>query len=174
MKVAIGSRNPVKVSAVRKAFEKYFKEIEVVFDEVNSEVGTQPINGQTVKGAINRARKIQQKFDADYGVGVEGGMIELEGRWYNSACCAIVDRKGKTHTAYGPFFEISDKIMNEIRKGKELGPVTDELFGTKNIKQKEGTIGLLSKNTITREDGLYTSALCALIPFLNEEHYSKD
>jgi inosine/xanthosine triphosphatase len=174
MKVAIGSRNPVKVNAVKKAFQKYFTDFEVVFGEVNSDVGAQPINGQTVQGAINRAKKALQRFDADFGIGIEGGMINLEGRWYNSACSAIADKKGNVHTAYGPFFEIPEKIMKEIRKGKELGPITDELFGTRNIKQKEGTIGLLSKKIITREDGIYDSVICALIPFINERHYSKD
>jgi non-canonical (house-cleaning) NTP pyrophosphatase len=51
MKVLVGSRNQVKIEATKKAFEKYFYDIEVVGIEVDSKVSRQPIGIEMFIGA---------------------------------------------------------------------------------------------------------------------------
>jgi non-canonical (house-cleaning) NTP pyrophosphatase len=47
----------------------------------------------------------------------------------------------------------------------------DELFGTQNIKQAGGAIGLLTQNRLSRS-GVYQQALTlALIPLLNPDWF---
>lgn len=51
MKLLIGTKNPVKIEAVKEAFEKYFSEIEIEGISVDSEVGDQPSDRQITIGA---------------------------------------------------------------------------------------------------------------------------
>ena len=52
-----------------------------------------------------------------------------------------------------------------------LGDVMDEVFGTDNIKQKGGAIGLLTHNQLSRSSVYYQALILALIPFVNPEHF---
>jgi inosine/xanthosine triphosphatase len=44
MKILVGSLNPVKINCTKSAFEKYFKEVEVIGYTVKSGVPDQPIS----------------------------------------------------------------------------------------------------------------------------------
>ena len=59
MKVLVGSRNPVKVEAVREAFAKYFDPLEVIGLEVDPQVPPQPVNEETFAGVKNRVWALQ-------------------------------------------------------------------------------------------------------------------
>ena len=75
MKIAVGSRNPVKIEAVKRAFNKAFGECEVIGVSVSSDISNMPISFEEgVKGAKNRAEKAIEKLKADFGVGLEGGV----------------------------------------------------------------------------------------------------
>ena len=80
MKIAVGSTNPVKIGSVREAFERAFGEVEVIGVEVSSGVSDQPWGEEETRlGARNRARAVLTKVvDAEYGVGLEGGVVEIE------------------------------------------------------------------------------------------------
>ena len=82
MKILVGSKNPVKLKAVKETFEMYFDSIEVVGITVESNVPDQPIDEETFKGAENRARSLalindKQKLHADFFVGIEGGISKI-------------------------------------------------------------------------------------------------
>ena len=74
MKIAVGSKNPVKIEAARNAFGKAFGNCEVVGVSVPSGVSNMPVNPESLlEGARNRALAAMQKMEADFGVGMEGG-----------------------------------------------------------------------------------------------------
>ncbi len=101
MKVIVGSKNPVKVGAVREAFWQYYPECEVLGVEVDSGIAEQPMSEEeTVQGATNRARAAL-KQGGDYGVGLEGGVTEIEGVLFECAWCVVVDKKGKVGVGGG-------------------------------------------------------------------------
>ena len=60
MKILVGSKNPVKIEAVEETFLKYFKKVEVIGIEVDSNVPNQPINEETFEGAENRALALKR------------------------------------------------------------------------------------------------------------------
>ncbi len=60
MKILVGSKNPVKLNAVKEAFSLYFENIEIVSISVPSNVSDQPINEETYEGAKNRATELQK------------------------------------------------------------------------------------------------------------------
>ncbi|HEX7593886.1 MAG TPA: inosine/xanthosine triphosphatase, partial [Anaerolineae bacterium] len=89
MKIAIGSTNPVKVRAARNVLRKIYPRAEFVALEVPSGVPGQPRGDkQTRRGSVNRARTVRQAAHADFGVGLEGGIVENEFGTMTCAWCA--------------------------------------------------------------------------------------
>ncbi len=77
-KIAVGSLNPVKVTAAKEVFRNYFENPYVFGVEVDTGLFKQPIGVKsTLKGAVLRA-KIACK-SGDIGVGLEAGLIEAPG-----------------------------------------------------------------------------------------------
>ncbi len=171
MLVAIGSKNPLKIDAAKIAVNNFFIDAEFSDVDVESGVHKQPINVETEEGAKNRATAALKKTGADFGIGIEGGLIELNGKDYCTACCAIVDKKGEMHIAYSPFFELPPKMLAEVKQRKELGDLMDEHTGRKNTKQSEGALGIFSKGKITRGKAFEIAVMLALVPFINKDVY---
>jgi len=168
MRVAVGSENPVKVAAIEEVFSKVFGSVEVIPIDVNSGVFPQPLGPDTIRGAENRARRALEATGADYGVGIEGGLLELGGRWYSLGFVAIVDREGFLGTGTSGWFELPPSFIERLRGGEELAEVVDSFFGVKSVGRIKGAVGLLTANRVTRKD-LYIHGLrMALIPLLNK------
>jgi inosine/xanthosine triphosphatase len=174
MLVAIGSTNPVKIAATKKAFQDRFGG-EIIFQSiaVPSGVSDQPFGDDTRAGAIARARAAQRELQADYGVGCEGGIEIVGGVWYATAWCAVADKKGQVYAAHSLGVPMPQVLRMKIEhEGKELGVAQDEALGTTNAKHKEGFFGFATDNLVTREHG-YTDALyAALAPIVKQEIYS--
>src|SRR5258708_40205244 len=134
MLVAVGSKNPVKVQAVKAAFEKVFpeKKWDVVGIEVESEVSAQPMSDEeSVRGARNRAQKALKKMKADFGVGIEGGLQKIEEYWFTRGWMVIVNQKGDEGVGSSVSIRVTDRMMELIHQGKELGEVNDIIFKKK-------------------------------------------
>ncbi len=171
MKIIVGSKNPVKVGAVREAFEKYFPECEVVGIDVESGVAAQPMSEEeTIRGAKNRANNALGA--ADYGVGIEGGVEVIEGKLFECAWACVVNQEGKIGLAGGLYFEIPEKVAKKIKAGGELGPLMDEYMDERNLKQKMGAIGVLSQGKLDRKQAYVQIVLSAMIRFVSPEWFA--
>ncbi len=178
MKVLVGSRNAVKVEATKEAFSIYFNpaELEVEGIEVNSKVSNQPIEDETFAGAKNRALELKKinkarNFNAEFFVGIEGGIKKLFDRWFTFGAMCIMDDKGRVGYGTSPFFELPSEITEELLKGVELGDVMDNLIGEKNTKEKQGAVGYFTKGVMDRKRYYVDGLILALIPFLNKDLY---
>jgi len=175
MRVAVGSKNPVKARAVNRAFSLYFPVVEVISIEVDSGVSNQPYNEEIKVGAENRARNALNATDAEFGNGLEGGIVEIYGTAYIAGYCAIMNQYHECHGSWGSLWECPALVVKELEakneNGKELGDIIDELTKRKNTKQTEGAIGIFSKGVILRELAFRYTVIGALIPFLNERFY---
>jgi len=169
MLVLVGSTNPVKIKATKEAFEKFFENVEVKGIEVDSGVPPQPFDEETFQGALNRALNLKRKFEADFYVGIEGGVSKIFGRWFSFGAVCIVDRDGIYGFGTSPLFELPQWVVEELKGGKELGEVMDELEGRKGIKRREGAIGVFTKGVMKRKDLYVPGIITALIPHLNRE-----
>jgi len=170
LRIVVGSTNPVKVGAVAEAFRKYWSECEVVGIGVRSGVGEQPMSElETMRGARNRAMRCIR--NADYGVGLEGGVCTIENKMFECAWVAIIDKDGKLGLAGGLYFELPANIAEEIRKGGELGPLMDKLTGKSNVKQGAGAIGIFTKGELDRKAAYVQIVLSALIKFVSPEWF---
>ncbi len=153
-----------------EAFEKFFHEITVSGISVPSGVSEQPFDEETYVGAENRARELFRRYpDADYFVGIEGGVQKISGIWFGFGAVAILDKKGRIGHGTSPQYELPESIVKQLQSGKELGTVIDEMSGETNSKQKGGAIGFFTGGVFGRKDLYVTGIITALIPFLNKE-----
>ncbi len=171
MKIVVASKNPVKVGATREAFATLFPDatLEMLPVHVDSGAGDQPDSDETTRlGARTRslrAREVQP--DADYWVGLEGGIEVLDDQLMAFAWMAIQGKTGAVSEARSTTLPLPPAIKDLVESGMELGEANDKVFATVNSKQGGGAYGLLTDGLYTRE-GIYTQTLIiALIPFVN-------
>lgn len=173
--IIVGSTNPVKVGAVREVFRKiYGEKVRVEGVEVKSGVGEQPMSeDETVRGAKNRARAVMRKTQdkVDFGVGLEGGVVEIGGKLFECAWVAVKSKKGEEGLGGGLYFELPPKVAAKIRRGGELGPIMNELTGVEDVKKKMGAIGVLTKNNLSRQKAYEQIIWSAMVRFLSPEWY---
>jgi len=168
--VIIGSKNPVKISCTEEAFQTTFGDRFLVQGlNVDSGVSEQPIGDEeTHKGAYNRAYHSKIAFpEADFWVGIEGGVSEMGEDLIAYAWIVILDKGGKVGRARTASFFLPPIVNKLIHDGMELGLANDKIFNSSNSKQNGGAVGILTKGTMDRK-ALYTPAvLLACIPFVN-------
>ncbi len=176
MKILVGSTNPVKIEAVKEAFSLYYKNVTVIGLYVNSNVPDQPINSQTLEGAKNRALELQkinntQNLQAEFFVGIEGGIQETFGKWFAFGGMCIINMKGKIAFGTSAHFELPQSITKRLLNGEELGFVMDEIMNDENTKQKGGAISFFTNGKMNRKELYIPGIISALVPFLHEDLY---
>jgi inosine/xanthosine triphosphatase len=147
--IAIGTTNQAKVAAVRGVFvpDRYT----LIPTNVPSGVSAQPLSDkETRQGAINRAKHALEKEQADIGIGLEGGVMEIDGELWLCNWGALVDRGGTVITASGARIPLPAEVAEGIRDGRELGDVMVEYTGKRNIRHQEGAIGVFTNNHVDR------------------------
>lgn len=174
LKIVVGSKNPVKISAAKTAICQMFdlEDVECVGINAPSSVPEQPMTTQeTQLGAVNRVKYCQQHTQADYYVAFEGGVDQFE---YGPATFAFVAIADQQQMSIGRScnLPLPPLVYQALEQGEELGHVMDRLFNTDNVKQKGGAIGLLTKGLATRESVYRQATLLALAPFVNPGLYS--
>ena len=169
MKVLVGSTNPVKIESVKEAFSMFFKDVDVDVSGVGVESGVsdQPLGEEETRmGARNRAVKLFNEVGTgviDYGVGLEGGVVEIDGTLFECAWCVVRDKDGVEGIGGGLYFELPSAVADRLRDGGELGPVMDDLMGTVDIKKKGGAIGVFTNGVLNRKDAYVHLVLQALV-----------
>jgi len=167
MKIAIGSENPVKIAAAKAILQQKFPNAEFVAHAVPSGVSEQPWgDAETRTGAENRARAVLAATNADFGVGLEGGVKETPVGLMTCAWCAIVDPRGKIGFGGGLNMPLPPTVAETLRTGGELGPAMDTLSNNHNTKQKQGAIGILTAGLSSRQAAYEQLVAMAAAPFV--------
>jgi inosine/xanthosine triphosphatase len=172
--VAIGSRNPAKTKGVRSVFPGFFPGCEFVEVDTSAVVRAQPIGlEQVLSGASKRARHALFEGSADFGVGVEAGIVSVTPKEHvNLQVAVIVDREGRSGTGFSCGFLIPDRFIERMRKeGMELDRYSHELTGAERITEEEGIVYHVSKGRVSRLQMTEQCVSMALIPWLNKEAY---
>jgi inosine/xanthosine triphosphatase len=166
MKVHVGTRNSLKVRAVREAFAAVFAgdDLEVIGVAVDGGVPPQPFGDEVVLGAITRARGALR--EADYGVGIEAGLVRFPGYdgYLSVQFCAVIDRSGRLTVGHGPGYALPQDVLDRLMEGSTLNREMSRLSGIPDIKEKIGAIGVLSSGRIDRLSITREAVLMALIP----------
>lgn len=172
-RIAVASKNPVKLRATRIAFTRMFARD--VFDveglSVPSGVTDQPRSrAETMTGALTRARNARAARAAcDFWVGIEGGIEDSPQGMTCFAWVVALAGDGRLGRGQTGVFYLPDEVAELVRGGMELGHADDAVFNRDNSKQANGAIGLLTDNVIDREAYYVHALIMALAPFKNPE-----
>ncbi|GAB6878932.1 inosine/xanthosine triphosphatase [Halorubrum gandharaense] len=176
MRIGVGSGNPVKRRAVERVLDDgedaFAAEATVEAVPVPSGVSEQPRgHAETIMGAENRARAVLAESDGvyDLGVGVEGGVAELDGMdGLSLVMWAAVDDGECVGRGAGPSMRLPDSIAERVNAGEELGPVMDDVLGTQGVATRGGAAGALTGGRVGRAEALSTAVAGALGPFVSK------
>jgi len=174
-KVIVASSNPVKINTTEIGFRKRFPEeaFDIKGISAPSEVSDQPMSGEeTLRGAKNRANNVSKlASNADYWVGIEGGLEEVNGELEAFAWVVVKSKDGRIGKGRIGSFFLPKKVAELIKQGKELGEADDIVFGMTNSKQANGAVGILTGDVLTRATYYEPAVILALIPFKNQTLY---
>jgi inosine/xanthosine triphosphatase len=170
MYIFVGSTNPIKINAVKRAVAEHWPTAEIHEFEIDSGVSVQPMGDkETRQGAENRARAVLLKGQTEFsdvkevlGLGLEGGVFEHNGELWSTVWAAVIDTQGNTFVANGARFRLPKQISDLIKAGGELGPVVAKISGIEDVRKKQGMIGLVTQNFVTREEEYASIAKLAI------------
>lgn len=178
MRVHVGSKNKTKVEATKRAFagSEKFKHAEIVGVAVEvPEFGHPRTLKETIEGA--KARAAAAFAGADFGVGIEGGLMEVphsKTGFMETAACMIYDGK-QFCLGLAPACEWPLKVTELILGGldgsqafKAAGLTTHEKIGA-----EQGSIHYLTKGQLTRTDQNLPAVIMALIHLEHPELYQE-
>lgn len=176
MTVVVASHNPVKINAALGGLQRLFPQVEFIAKphDAPSGVSDQPMSEEeTLKGAYNRVNAVFSQYpDADYWMGIEGGVTRIENELAAFAWVVVRSKELTGKARSGTFF-LPPVVTELVEQGIELGTANDKVFDHVQSKQKGGAVGLLTGNAVDRKE-LYEQAVAlALIPFKNEALYKR-
>ena len=149
IRIAIGSKNPVKFAAAEAVLQRAFPNADFILIDVPSGIADQPWGDEeTRQGAFNRATAALSQGKADFGVGLEGGIIETSVGLMTCAWCAIVDSAGTVGYGGGANILLPPIVAEALRKYGELGPAMDAIVDEHNTKQGRGRHWYLDQRII--------------------------
>lgn len=172
MRILMGTKNQGKIEGVKRAFERYFENIEIEGIAVDSEVSAQPINKEIIVGARNRVKNVKKyakehNLEADYYVASEAGITNLLDDWIDINAVVIENKEGKQSVGTSQGFPIDEKYIDEITSS-ELGKVMDRIFKSHGLNTGKGGISILTHDEISRIDLTENACMMALIRYINK------
>ena len=171
--ITVASLNPVKLRAAQAAFQQIFprQRFAVAGVAVPSGVPDQPMSlAETLQGARNRAENARAaQPDADYWVGIEGGIDDTPLGMSCFARVQIFSRDGRVGLGQTAVFYLPREVAELVRAGLELGHADDQVFGRDNSKHTNGAIGILTDDAVDREAYYVHAVIMALVPFKNPD-----
>lgn len=145
-KIYLGSKNPIKLLAVKDVFNEY----EVIACNADSLIGSQPKTiEETIAGAYNRAKALKED---GLRIGLEAGVTIINNKCYLINFGALIDGE-EVFYAGGTFIPLPDEIKDMLfLENVELKDAMEKFIGIKDINKKEGTIGYLTNDMVCRYD----------------------
>lgn len=187
MRVAVGSTRQAKIIAVRESIDRIanidpaWQEAEVLCVDVTTESPVMPITDeQLMYGARARADAariilLQKGIQASFYIGLEGGfhtiILDDQHLTFLRGWAYVTDGMQGSFGA-SPSISVPQYIVKPILEdGCELGPVIDMIAGQPDIRSRQGTWGILSRDLLTRSMSFESALIAALAPFYNKKMY---
>lgn len=149
--VAVGSTNPAKIEAVRRAFEELHRGDFDLHPVATGGGDAQPWGEDATRhGAIKRARHALSTEGADWGIGLEGGLVRDDGGILVTSWIAACHTDGGLGLARTASFYLPGEITELVLAGHELADAWQRARGMEQIGRNGGTVGLLTHGRIDR------------------------
>jgi inosine/xanthosine triphosphatase len=169
VRIAVTSKSPIKIGAVRDALSGLQLEAEVNGFKTDSAVGDQPRGlEQTHEGAVNRIASIPRR-DYDYIISIENGIHRLGAQWIDSAVVVIETKDGRRSQAESAGIPIpavavryADNMAVHIGRGVKATTHTEANYCDPHAA--------ITKGMWPRQRLLSQAITLALIPILSVEY----
>jgi len=191
-RVAVGSTNGPKISAVRSVLFAYLTSCEVQGFEVESDVDEQPIGfREIVRGAETRAQAAFRCLGANpdepqepaLGFGIEDGLVELpevELGFLNIGCAVVTDGDRVAHGFSSAFAYPTECWQEAVSKREPIGEIFDRFWNGQCSAEVSrdpaarsiGNIGKLSLGVFPRAEYARDAVMCAFVQFLHPAFYT--
>jgi inosine/xanthosine triphosphatase len=168
-RAAVGSKNPVKIAAVRAVLSRLAPQASIEGVAVASGVPDQPFgDDETIRGAVARAQAAREALDADLGFGIEGGVVEMpDGSLRTCAWAAVMSSDGRHGVGGSLAMPLPDAVARLIRhEGMELGQAMDALTGRRETKHGAGAVGILTAGLVDRQRAYEVLVAYSLAPLI--------
>lgn len=153
MKIAVGSKNAAKVKAAETVLRDIGYQNELFPIDAPSNVSGMPFSDkETMTGAMNRAEFCLTHEDIDIAIGLEGGVTETPHGLFLINYGALAEKGKETIVAGGARIKLPEEIAERLRAGEELGPVMEDYSKNKNVRSKEGAIGIFTHGMVNRDE----------------------
>jgi len=186
MIIAIASKRGPKVEAVKKCFEsikQFFTgtQIEFLSYEIDAGIIMPRSITELMDGAKKRTMLLQQTLQsenrlADFFIGMEGGFHSMH---YDEKELIFLQSWAYVSNGVIGFFGSSgnilvpEKIAVEVMKhNRDLSEVIDEFTERIDVRSKQGTWGILTKDLLTRQQSFEIALTAAFAPYYNSEIFS--
>lgn len=166
--LVVASQNPVKVEAARRGFASMFPRhaFHLHAVAVPSGVRPQPLSdAETLQGALTRVQHAAYLVpQADYWVGIEGGVEERQGSMEAFAWIVVAAPPllGKSRTGT---FSVPAEVAALVRQGYELAAAVETVYQHTQVKSTTGAVGVLTEGVIDRVQLYEHAVVLALVPF---------
>lgn len=170
MKIGIGTTSELKIRALKNALVKLGIDSEIISLKTKSGVSNQPFGyEETTRGARNRAEVTFEKENPDIALGVESGLVEIEGNYFDIAC-VYIKTKDEESVSYSAGYFTPRWIIEEIKKrNTEYGYITQRLSGD----VEKDPLKYFSGGKIKREELLSQAIEIGLVKILNKGKYQR-
>ena len=120
MKIIIGTRNPKKIAVVEKVFREVVKpdSLEAIGKDIDSGVPEAPHDKETFQGALNRAKGCRAVEDAEFYVGIESGLVERYGHYFEEAWAVIISHDGSERIGYSSGLLLPPVVVKRMEEGE--------------------------------------------------------
>jgi inosine/xanthosine triphosphatase len=169
VRIVVGSDNQIKIDAVRDVMARIYARVEVTGVRAATNVGEQPHEEETLHGATERAKKAIGQ--ADFGVGLEAGVFEMEYGMYDLQYCVVMDKRGHMTIGHGSGFRYPPDVAEKVRMGWSVGDSFRELYGWDKDGKKEGAISYLTNGLLRRKELAEQAVLAAMVPRIRRDLY---
>eukprot|EP01065_Artemidia_motanka_P044176 TRINITY_DN6246_c2_g1_i2.p2 TRINITY_DN6246_c2_g1~~TRINITY_DN6246_c2_g1_i2.p2 ORF type:complete len:209 (+),score=64.98 TRINITY_DN6246_c2_g1_i2:1545-2171(+) len=168
--IAVGTRNPGKLAAVKEGLERVMRRpVIVVSASVPSGVSNQPQTlEETMKGAENRARAaLKAHPGAAAGVGLESGLVRTRGVVMDLCGCCITDGAA-TRSGVSSAWQQPDSVAARLADGSTDLNVAWEHLVADADPDGGGLLAILSGGSLGRPEQMRQSVESAAVACVRE------
>jgi len=171
--VAVGTKNPAKIEGVKRAFARYYVDVEVRPVDSSKVAKAQPRGlDEMAAGASARAKYALSVAGGDFGVGVEAGIFNIGLVYFDNQVGAVSDRRGGVSLGHSAGYMLPRDAMEELfREGKELERWAEKVSGIDEVGDKGGLVNFLTKGKVSRADLTEQCVIMALAPRFHRDVY---
>jgi len=171
--VAVGTKNPAKIEGAKRAFARYYGDVEVRPVDSSRVAKAQPKGlDEMAAGATARAKYALSIAGGDFGVGVEAGIFTIGPVYFDNQVGAIADRSGNVSLGHSAGYMLPREAMEDLfREGKELERWAEKVSGINEVGDKGGLVNFLTKGAVTRADLTEQCIIMALAPRFHRDVY---